>query len=268
MAKFPTVSALAGAPLDDMLAAWAGLGYYSRARNLHASARAVDARFGGVLPARAAELRAVPGIGPYTAGAIASIAFGERAPLVDGKVARVLARVFAMEHDIKSTAGGKALWSAAAELMRAARGRRARRPEPGADGARRDDLPRDPLSITIEDWAADPWVAVAADLAGDGSHPRCGRACCARPTSTVSYGCCGGDRGAQPRLDRRCDGRGRAGRRGGSAHGRRPALIHATLALTKRDEILSTFTRPGNHRAIAPIATRRSHRRRSRRHGW
>jgi A/G-specific adenine glycosylase len=119
MTKFPTVAALAEAPLDDVLAAWAGLGYYSRARNLHAGARAVDARFGGALPSCAAELRDVPGIGPYTAGAIASIAFGERAPLVDGNVARVLARVFAIEHDIKSTAGGKALWSAAGELMRA-----------------------------------------------------------------------------------------------------------------------------------------------------
>ena len=119
MTKFPTVSALADAPLDDVLAAWAGLGYYSRARNLHAGARAVDARFGGALPSCAAELRDVPGIGPYTAGAIASIAFGERAPLVDGNVARVLARVFAIEHDIKSTAGGKALWSAAGALMRA-----------------------------------------------------------------------------------------------------------------------------------------------------
>jgi A/G-specific adenine glycosylase len=119
MARFPTVSALAGAELDDVLAAWAGLGYYSRARNLHAGARAVDTRFGGALPSRAAELRDVPGIGPYTAGAIASIAFGERAPLVDGNVARVLARVFAIEDDIKSTAGQKALWAAAGELMRA-----------------------------------------------------------------------------------------------------------------------------------------------------
>jgi A/G-specific adenine glycosylase len=119
MARFPTVSALAEAPLDDVLAAWAGLGYYSRARNLHAGAQAVGARFGGALPPRAAELREVPGIGPYTAGAIASIAFGERAPLVDGNVARVLARVFAIEHDIKSSAGGKALWAAAGELMAA-----------------------------------------------------------------------------------------------------------------------------------------------------
>jgi A/G-specific adenine glycosylase len=119
MARFPTVLVLADAPLDDVLAVWAGLGYYSRARNLHKGARAVDARFGGALPSRAAELREVPGIGPYTAGAIASIAFGERAPLVDGNVARVLARVFAIEHDIKSTAGSKALWAAAGELMQA-----------------------------------------------------------------------------------------------------------------------------------------------------
>jgi A/G-specific adenine glycosylase len=122
------VSALAEAPLDDVLSAWAGLGYYSRARNLHAGAREVDTRHGGALPSRAAELREVPGIGPYTAGAIASIAFGERAPLVDGNVARVLARVFAIEHDIKSTAGGKALWAAAGELMRAL-------PESAAPGA-------------------------------------------------------------------------------------------------------------------------------------
>lgn len=119
MARFPTVRALAAAPLDDVLAAWAGLGYYSRARNLHAGARAVTTAHGGALPRRASELREVPGIGPYTAGAIASIAYGERAPLVDGNVARVLARVFAIEHDIKSSAGQRALWQRAGELMTA-----------------------------------------------------------------------------------------------------------------------------------------------------
>jgi A/G-specific adenine glycosylase len=119
MARFPTVSALAAAPLDDVLAAWAGLGYYSRARNLHAGAREVAASFAGELPRQASELRRVPGIGPYTAGAIASIAYGERAPLVDGNVARVLARVFAIEHDIKSTAGQRALWDGAGALMTA-----------------------------------------------------------------------------------------------------------------------------------------------------
>ncbi|MCA9674076.1 MAG: A/G-specific adenine glycosylase, partial [Myxococcales bacterium] len=92
MARFPTVQALAAAPLDDVLSAWAGLGYYSRARNLHRGAREVATRWGGALPRDAAALREVPGIGAYTAGAVASIAFGERAPLVDGNVARVLAR--------------------------------------------------------------------------------------------------------------------------------------------------------------------------------
>jgi A/G-specific adenine glycosylase len=119
MARFPTAAALAEAPLDDVLAAWAGLGYYSRARNLHAGAVAINERWNGALPARASELREVPGIGPYTAGAIASIAFGERAPLVDGNVARVLARVFAIPHDIKSTIGQRTLWQRAGELMAA-----------------------------------------------------------------------------------------------------------------------------------------------------
>jgi A/G-specific adenine glycosylase len=119
MTRFPTVSALASAPLDDVLAAWAGLGYYSRARNLVAGAKTIVSDWKGTLPRHAAELREVPGIGPYTAGAIASIAYGERAPLVDGNVARVLARVFAIEHDIKSSAGGKALWQRAGELMAA-----------------------------------------------------------------------------------------------------------------------------------------------------
>jgi A/G-specific adenine glycosylase len=116
MTQFPTVADLAAAPLDDVLRAWAGLGYYRRARALHAGALAVSERG---LPTRAAELREVPGIGPYTAGAIASIAHGERTPLVDGNVARVIARLDTIEHDIKSTAGQKALWARAGELMAA-----------------------------------------------------------------------------------------------------------------------------------------------------
>ena len=119
MARFPTVHELASAPLDDVLAAWAGLGYYTRARNLWNGAQAVTARWGGELPRHASELREVPGIGPYTAGAIASIAFGERAPLVDGNVARVLARVYAIRDDIKSSAGQRALWARAGEVMAA-----------------------------------------------------------------------------------------------------------------------------------------------------
>src|SRR5687768_12935276 len=94
MERFPDVRALAAAPLDDVLKAWEGLGYYARARNLHKTALVVHDRMGGELPARAAELRELPGFGEYTAGAVASIAFGERVPAVDGNVRRVLARLF------------------------------------------------------------------------------------------------------------------------------------------------------------------------------
>ena len=90
---FPTVEALAAAELDDVLKLWEGLGYYSRARNLHKCARTVCETYGGVFPPDAAALRALPGIGDYTAGAIASIAYGLPEPAVDGNVLRVLARM-------------------------------------------------------------------------------------------------------------------------------------------------------------------------------
>ena len=93
---WPDVSALARADLGEVLAAWAGLGYYARARNLHACARAVVARHGGEFPATEAELRALPGIGGYTAAAIAAIAFNQQATPVDGNIERVVARFFAV----------------------------------------------------------------------------------------------------------------------------------------------------------------------------
>jgi A/G-specific adenine glycosylase len=93
---WPTVDALAAAPLDDVLKAWAGLGYYARARNLHACATEVVTRFGGRFPNTEAELRSLPGIGPYTAGAIAAIAFGGRHAAVDGNVERVISRIHAI----------------------------------------------------------------------------------------------------------------------------------------------------------------------------
>src|ERR1700744_2817248 len=92
--RFPTVQALAAAPLEDVLVAWAGPGYYARARNLHACARAVLAA--GGFPHDLAGLRALPGIGDYTAAAIGAIAFGMPAVPVDGNVERVVARLFAM----------------------------------------------------------------------------------------------------------------------------------------------------------------------------
>src|SRR6476619_1700516 len=95
--RWPTVEALAAAPLDDVLSAWAGLGYYARARNLHACARAVAEHHGGRFPEDEAGLRALPGIGPYTAAAIRAIAFDWPASAVDGNVERVIARLYAIE---------------------------------------------------------------------------------------------------------------------------------------------------------------------------
>jgi len=97
LADWPTVRDLAAARLDDVLKAWAGLGYYARARNLHACARAVVERHGGEFPDDEGLLRALPGIGPYTAAAIAAIAFGRRATPVDGNIERVLARLHAVD---------------------------------------------------------------------------------------------------------------------------------------------------------------------------
>lgn len=97
LTRWPTVEALADAPLDDVLHCWAGLGYYARARNLHKAAKAVVARHNGRFPATEAELRALPGIGAYTAAAVAAIAFDRRAAVMDGNVERVLARIFAVE---------------------------------------------------------------------------------------------------------------------------------------------------------------------------
>jgi A/G-specific adenine glycosylase len=96
-ARFPSVTALARADIEDVLKLWAGLGYYARARNLHACAREIAARHGGTFPDREEELIALPGIGRYTAAAVAAIAFGRKASPVDGNVERVLARLFAVE---------------------------------------------------------------------------------------------------------------------------------------------------------------------------
>jgi A/G-specific adenine glycosylase len=97
LARWPTVAALAETKLDDVLRAWAGLGYYARARNLHACARAVVERLGGVFPNSIEALRALPGIGDYTAAAVAAIAFDAPAVPVDGNVERVVSRLFAVE---------------------------------------------------------------------------------------------------------------------------------------------------------------------------
>lgn len=109
LAKLPTIEALARCPEDELFKLWEGLGYYSRARNLQKAARAVCEQYGGELPADHKALLALPGIGPYTAGAVASIAFGLPVPAVDGNVLRVFSRLYAQRGDVTSPAVKKAL---------------------------------------------------------------------------------------------------------------------------------------------------------------
>lgn len=113
----PTVQALAAASEDTVLKLWEGLGYYTRARNLHKAARLIAGEYGGQLPQKAELLQLLPGVGKYTAGAIASIAFGEPVPVVDGNVKRVLSRLFDIEECIDSTAGEQEAWKQAALLV-------------------------------------------------------------------------------------------------------------------------------------------------------
>jgi len=100
LARWSNVRSLARAPLNDVLKLWAGLGYYARARNLHACAIAVVERYGGKFPETEEELRTLPGIGPYTAAAIAAIAFERRTVAIDGNVERVVTRLFAIEREL------------------------------------------------------------------------------------------------------------------------------------------------------------------------
>ncbi|TKI57151.1 A/G-specific adenine glycosylase [Brevibacillus antibioticus] len=104
MGKFPTVSDLAKAPEEDVLKAWEGLGYYSRARNLQAAAREVTVRYGGVVPDTPEEIATLKGVGPYTAGAILSIAYEKAEPAVDGNVMRVFSRLLYLTDDIAKPA--------------------------------------------------------------------------------------------------------------------------------------------------------------------
>ncbi len=123
LARFPDFAALAAAEEQSVLEVWQGLGYYARARNLHRAARQVVERHGGELPGDLEAIAALPGVGRYTAGAIASFAFDLPAAAVDGNIARVLARVFDYEQAIDSTSGSVWLWAAAHNLLPAKGGR-------------------------------------------------------------------------------------------------------------------------------------------------
>lgn len=117
LARFPNVRALASASLNDVLKVWEGAGYYARARHLHRAAKEIVARFNGEIPSTVDELLTLPGIGRYTASAIASIAFGRDVPVVDGNVTRVLCRYFKITDDPKGAQTQKALWQRAEKLL-------------------------------------------------------------------------------------------------------------------------------------------------------
>ncbi len=119
--RFPDITALAKAPEEAVLSSWAGLGYYSRARNLRKAAQAMVAEHGGKFPSDMDAVLDLPGIGRYTAGAILSIAFDRRVPLLDGNVMRVFSRLKASRDDIKDAATQKKLWAMAESLVDPAR---------------------------------------------------------------------------------------------------------------------------------------------------
>jgi len=115
--RLPRLASLAATPVEDVMALWSGLGYYARARNLHAAARAVMSAHAGAFPRDAAQIAQLPGIGRSTANSIATFCFGARAPILDGNVKRVLCRAFGIEGFPGSSAVEKRLWALAAELM-------------------------------------------------------------------------------------------------------------------------------------------------------
>ncbi len=124
MKNFPTSAKLARAPLSRVLKSWEGLGYYTRARNLHRAARMIERDLGGKFPDSREKLERLPGVGRYTAGAIASIAFHQPEPILDGNVIRVLSRLLAFNQPVDQTGGREALWGISRGLVEsAARGR-------------------------------------------------------------------------------------------------------------------------------------------------
>lgn len=118
MEKYPTIEALAFASIEDVLKSWEGLGYYTRARKLHEGAKQVLTQYGGKLPSEADQLEKIAGIGPYTAGAIASIAFGKPSPAVDGNVLRVVSRLLMLEEDVMKASTHKKVKTIVKEWMK------------------------------------------------------------------------------------------------------------------------------------------------------
>ena len=117
LTRFPTFASLAAASEAEVLHAWQGLGYYSRARNLHTTAKIVVSQFGGVLPRDPGEIRKLPGLGRYTANAVATFAFNRSVPIVEANISRVIARLFNITQPVDSSAGRERLWRGAESLL-------------------------------------------------------------------------------------------------------------------------------------------------------
>lgn len=123
MERFEDVRSVAAASLDELLKYWEGLGYYSRVRNLHKTAKILVDKYDGTFPREYPQILGLPGIGPYTAGAIMSLAFNENYPMIDGNIQRVFARLFNISTSIKETANQKFMWEKAAQLLPASEAR-------------------------------------------------------------------------------------------------------------------------------------------------
>ena len=121
ISRYPSIHALAAAPMDDVLKLWEGLGYYRRAHNLHKAANIILNEHGGVFPSSVETLLKLPGVGPYTAGAIASIAFGQPAAVLDGNVIRIFTRLLDLDIDVSQHSSRQKLWQIAADLVPAQR---------------------------------------------------------------------------------------------------------------------------------------------------
>jgi A/G-specific adenine glycosylase len=115
--RFPDLAALAAAPENDVLHAWQGLGYYQRARNLHSAAKLIHDRHGGIFPETASEIRELPGVGRYTANAVATFAFDQSVPIVEANITRVIARLFNIAEPVDTAKGRERIWNHAAELV-------------------------------------------------------------------------------------------------------------------------------------------------------
>jgi A/G-specific adenine glycosylase len=164
--ELPTVVDLAAATEEKVLSLWSGLGYYRRARMLHAAAKRVAREHGGRLPASVEGLRGLEGVGAYTAGAVASIAFGHRAAVVDGNVARVLARLYVIEHDVTTSRGSARVWALAEDLVPEGKGVAGEWNQALMDLGATVCAPRQPRceACPVHDLCAGRAQGVAADL--------------------------------------------------------------------------------------------------------